>query len=416
MDTTSNNYWGQPQNVLIGPVEGGVTAPQGFVAAGVYCGVKEAKKDLALIYSEAPAVAAAMFTTNVVKAAPVLVTMDYLRANRARAIVANSGNANACTGDEGMNNARRMAEATAAALGISPKEVIVASTGVIGVPLPIERIESGIAGAAKSLSRDGGASAAEAILTTDTVSKQAAVVMDIRGCPVTIGGIAKGSGMIHPRMATMLAFLTTDANITAPMLKIILKRSVDPSFNMITVDGDTSTNDTIAILANGLAGNHLISTTTSPEFRVFRKGLNLICETLAKMIVKDGEGASRFIEVCVKGAFDLKEAKAAAMAIARSNLVKTAVFGSDPNWGRVLAAAGASGARFMQYRADVYLGDVKTAANGVPVDFDEEEARIALAGPEVKITVDLKMGQSMARVWTCDLTYDYVKINASYRS
>lgn len=387
----------------------------GFRAAGLHCGIKRARPDLALIVSNGSATSAGVFTTNRVKAAPVLVSMEHLRSGRCRAVVVASGNANACTGPKGLEDARAMASVTGEVLGISPGEVVVASTGVIGVPMPIERVCAGIRLAAAGLDPDGSRAAAEAILTTDRTVKEIAVEGKIGGHRVRIGGIAKGSGMIHPNMATMLAFVTTDAAIGAGMLRRALLRSVERSFNMITVDGDTSTNDMAVALASGLAANPAI-VSESPEFDAFTEGLERVAGALARMIVEDGEGATRVVRVEVRGARTEKDAQRIARTVASSNLVKTAVFGADPNWGRVLAAAGRAGVELDPNLVDVFIGDVLVAKDGAAVEFDEARARDALASKEVLIAVDLHAGFESSVAYTCDLTYEYVRINASYRS
>ncbi|NPV54021.1 MAG: bifunctional glutamate N-acetyltransferase/amino-acid acetyltransferase ArgJ [Firmicutes bacterium] len=396
--------------------QNGVTAPRGYMAAGVHCGVKkQGGKDLALICSEVEASAAGLFTTNKVKAAPVLLTLRNIAAGRAQAIVANSGNANACTGEAGMRDASRMAEVAASELRIAPDRVVVASTGVIGVKLPINEIEAGIREAAGRLSREGSQEAAEAILTTDTRTKEVAVDFTLGPSRVWIGGMAKGSGMIHPNMATMLAFLTTDAAIDPGLLKTALRESVEKSFNMVTVDGDTSTNDMVAILANGLADNPKV-TVPGRDFMEFKAALDGATMQLARMIAGDGEGATKFVEVRVLGAPTVTDARLAARAVASSNLVKAAIFGEDPNWGRIIAAVGYSGTEFDPGKVDIFIGNVKTAGGGAAVPFNEEEARNELRKRDVVLTIDLRSGDQTATAWTCDLTYDYVKINASYRS
>ncbi len=332
-----------------------------------------------------------------------------------RAIVANSGNANACNGERGMEDARAMAAAAAKALGVETEQVFVASTGVIGQPLAIDKVEAGIKQAASVLSIDGGEDAARAIMTTDTRKKERAVVVDINGVQVRIGGIAKGAGMIQPNMATMLAFITTDCAINEDLLQEALKEAVDESFNMITVDGDTSTNDTVIILANGQAGNPPIQEKDG-AYSAFLAGLKDLTRELAKDIVRDGEGATKLVEVKVKGARDFAAARQVAKAIANSNLVKTAIFGCDANWGRIICAAGYSGVDFIPEQVDIYLGDEQVAAKGAGLPFDEDRAKKILEQDEVAITVDLHMGGGLATVWTCDLTYDYIKVNASYRS
>lgn len=393
----------------------GVTAPRGFLAAGVHAGLKRKRKDVALIVSQTPAVAAGTFTTNQVKAAPVVLSAEHLKAGQARAIVANSGNANACNGERGYADARRMAEYTAELLGIRTEEVLVASTGVIGLPLPMDKVEAGIRSACQALSPSGGDDAAEAILTTDTRTKQAAVEFDVDGVPVRIGGMAKGSGMIHPNMATMLAFLTTDAAVDPVFLQEALTRAVDETFNMISVDGDTSTNDMVLMLANGQADNPTVMS-GSPAAERFSAALRALCLYLAKEIVRDGEGATKLVEIAVCGAPSTAAARTIARSISASNLVKTAIFGQDANWGRILAAAGYAGVPFEPEKVTIYLGDVRVAERGSALAFDEEAAARALGEKEVRITVDLGAGDYAATAWTCDMTYDYVKINASYRT
>lgn len=378
---------------------------------------KRGRRDLALLYSEAPAAAAALFTQNQVQAAPVLVTREHLMQTegQARAVVVNSGIANACTGERGLADARRMAEVAGEALKVPPQQVIVASTGVIGEYLPMEKIEAGIRKAALALSVDGGGAAAEAILTTDTTTKECAIRLPLGDKEVTVGGIAKGSGMIHPNMATMLAFITTDAAVEVPALQQALRWATDRSFNVITVDGDTSTNDMVVLLANGRAGNSPL-TAGDPEFTLFRDALLAVCVELSKMIARDGEGASKLLEVRVKGAPGEAEARKIARAVAGSNLVKAAIFGEDANWGRVLSAAGACGVPFDPNLVDVFLGDLQVAARGKGLAFDEEKARSILAQREVTITLDLHSGDGRGTAWGCDLSFDYVRINAHYRT
>jgi len=394
---------------------GGVTLPRGFQASGVHCGIKKSRPDFALIVSEKQAQAAGVFTSNLVKAAPVLVTMEHLESGFARAIVANSGNANACTGEKGLKDAEMMAEGVASLLAICPQEVAVASTGVIGKALPMDKVSEGIRLAVSNLSPKGSGDAAQAILTTDRSTKEVGLTGSIGGRNVSIGGIAKGSGMIHPNMATMLAFITTDVAIAPIMLRKALVQSVNESFNMITVDGDTSTNDMAIVMANGLAANALIDE-EGPDFDEFCRGLREVTSSLAKMIVKDGEGATKFVEVRVQGASSVEDARCIARTVASSNLVKTAIFGADPNWGRILAAAGRAGVNFHPDLTDVYIGDVLVACSGKSGGFDEDCARKALAEKNIEITLNLNIGNEAASAWTCDLTYDYVKINASYTS
>ncbi|HIE12192.1 MAG TPA: bifunctional glutamate N-acetyltransferase/amino-acid acetyltransferase ArgJ [Desulfotomaculum sp.] len=396
-------------------VEGGVTAPAGFKASGVAAGIKRSRKDLALLYSEVPAAAAGVFTTNRVKAAPVLITARRLEKGVAQAVVVNSGNANACTGAQGYADALTMARAAASVLQIPEELVLVGSTGVIGERLPVARIEEALPLAAEALDGAGHFSAAEAIMTTDTVAKEAAVRFVVGGKRCTVGGMAKGSGMIHPHLATMMAFLTTDAAVEAWLLRRALKSAVDASFNMITVDGDTSTNDMVVVMANGRAGNPEI-TGEGPEYESFVTALTAVATKLAKRVARDGEGATRLVEVRVRGAVSVADARKAARAIAASNLVKSAVFGCDANWGRILCAAGYSGAVFDPERVDVSLGREQVVAGGKGLPFSEERASRELAQDPVVITVDFRAGEGAATAWGCDLTYDYVRINASYRT
>ncbi|MFQ6058179.1 MAG: bifunctional glutamate N-acetyltransferase/amino-acid acetyltransferase ArgJ [Anaerolineae bacterium] len=400
-------------------LRGTITSVPGFQAAGVACGLKKTGDlDLALVYSQAPCRAAAVFTTNRVKAAPVLYDQEILGRNREaiHAVIINSGGANACTGPQGLTDAREMACSAAAALGHHCDAALVMSTGVIGQRLDMAAIAKGIIAARKRLSSAGGHDAARAIMTTDTVPKEIALRVPLSRGEITIGGMAKGAGMIHPYLATMLVLLATDAAVSTDLLGVALRRAVDRSFHMITVDGDTSTNDTVLLLANGLAGNDLIEDETAPDFAAFQEGLTYAATELAKMIVRDGEGATKFVEVTVRGARSFAQAKQAAMAIARSNLVKTALFGQDANWGRVLAAVGYSGAQVDPARLALWFGDQQLVKDGQPFDVDEERAREILAQPEIAIAVDLGLGEGEATVWTCDLSYDYVKINAHYRT
>jgi len=401
--------------MAIKTIDGGISAVPGFTYAGIHCGIKKKKKDLGLILAETAVNAAGVFTLSKVKAAPVLVSQEHLKDGKAQAIIVNSGNANACNGAQGIKNARRMAEAVAAHCKIAPQDVLVASTGIIGVPLPIEVIENGVKRLVKKLAPTGGHEVAEAMLTTDTFTKEIAVQCVLADQTVTIGGVAKGSGMIHPNMGTMLSFITTDAAITTPMLRLALQRAVDKTFNMITVDGDTSTNDTVFILANGKAGNPEI-TTPGAQLDQFIAALQVVCTYLAKQIAKDGEGATKLVEVRVKGAAAYPDAHNAAFAVATSNLVKTAMFGEDPNWGRIMAALGYSDANLEAELIDVYLGDVQIAAAGQGVAFDPEQVKAVLQQPEIVLTIDLNMGNAAATVWTCDLSYGYVRINGHYHT
>jgi len=396
-------------------VEGGVTAAQGFMAAGIHSGIKKNKKDLALIYSEQPAHAAGVYTKNRFAAAPVVVTREHLSAGRARAIICNSGNANACTGQQGVEDARRMAEITARHLGLSATEVVVASTGVIGEYLPMQIVATGIEQIVGSLTRQGGADAAEAIMTTDLVEKVTAYALDIGGRKVTVGGMAKGSGMIHPNMATMLGFITTDCAITPNLLHKALQYTVERSYNLITVDGDTSTNDMVVVLANGMAQNPLIAN-ENEDYHRFLAALQRVNTELSQKIVRDGEGATKFLEVTVNHAASFATAKKLAMGILNSSLVKTAFFGEDANWGRIVSAMGQTDVDFRPELVNIWLGDVQVTKYGQGLRFDEEHAKDILRKKDIKITVDLGMGGETVTAWGTDLSYDYVSINASYRS
>lgn len=402
-------------------IKNGVCAPLGFIASGSCAGIKneKGKKDLALIYSEVPCRAAAVYTSNKVKAAPLYLTMDHLKDGTAQAITANSGNANACA-PFGEENALRMAKAAGKALDIDAKDVIVASTGIIGVPLEIECIELEMPALAKALSRKGSSDAAKAIMTSDTYYKEYALSLDISGTTVKIGGISKGSGMIHPDMGTTLTFLTTDANIEQPLLKKALSYCVGKTFNRISVDGDTSTNDMACILANGLAGNPAITAEGHKDYEIFTEALLKICTHLAMELAKDGEGATRLVVCTVKNAKNEKKAANMAKAVISSSLTKAAMFGSDANWGRVLCALGYSGSDFDYLKTDVSFssegGSISVCKNGRGQSFDEAEAKRVLSEDEVEILVDLKEGTEKATAWGCDLSYDYVRINGDYRS
>jgi glutamate N-acetyltransferase / amino-acid N-acetyltransferase len=396
---------------------GGVTAPRGFQATGIFCGVKKAKKDLALIYSAVPAVGAAVFTTNKVVAAPVIVDkLQFAKSGQKRAIVINSGNANACTGERGLNDAWAMARKTAAAVGVPEDEVLVSSTGVIGQYLPVQKILDGITAAAAQVNEKGSGDAAEAIMTTDTFAKEAAVQVTIGETVVTIGGIAKGSGMIAPNMATMLAFVTTDAKISPEVLQLFLKQAADRSFNRISVDGDTSTNDMVVILANGMAGNQPITWIDQPAGVAFYGALEYLLVKLSKMIVVDGEGATKFVEINVIRAASEQVAVQAARAIANSSLVKTAIHGEDANWGRILAAIGYSGIAFDPAAVEISFGRLPILRPNYLIEFSEEEAKRILSQKEITITVDLHQGGASGSFWTCDLSKEYVAINANYRT
>ncbi|MBI5166200.1 MAG: bifunctional glutamate N-acetyltransferase/amino-acid acetyltransferase ArgJ [candidate division NC10 bacterium] len=394
---------------------GGITAVKGVQAAGVACGIKKAGLDLALIASTPPAATAGVFTTNHVKAAPVLLCKRKLHMGRLSALVANSGNANACTGRQGEEDARAMARITAEALRIPEDEVYVASTGVIGQPLDMEKVAWGIRHAASLLRPDGGPDAARAIMTTDAFPKEAAVAYEHGGKRVTVGGMAKGAGMIRPRMATMLAFLATDASVEKNPLQEALRHSVDHSFNLITVDGDTSTNDTVILFANGVSGTAPLK--SGEDMERFQMALNHVTMTLARAIVSDGEGATKLVEVRVEGARTPEEARQVAFSVANSLLVKTAFFGEDPNWGRVMAAIGASGVELRPEAIDIYFDEVKIVERGVGLGREQElEAARVMRGRVFRLEIHLGQGRASAQVLTTDLNYDYVKINASYRS
>lgn len=399
-------------------MEGNIASPAGFKAAGIHAGLKKSRKDMAMIVSECPAVSAAAFTTNRVKAAPVLYDMKILEKGCARAVVVNSGNANACTGDQGYKDCEETASYAASALGIDSDEVFVSSTGVIGQMLDMTKIKKGIDSLVSALGKDGEA-AAEAILTTDTVKKEVCVSVNLGGKEVKIAGMAKGSGMIHPNMATMLCFITSDAAISHDVLQELLGTTVEDTFNMISVDGDTSTNDTVIVLANGMAGNEMIEK-GSDDYIAFRQAFDYVLRELAKKIVKDGEGADRFIEMTVEGASCRNDARVLARSVVSSSLVKAAFFGSDANWGRILCAMGYSGAAFSPEKVDLYYssaaGSIQVLHSGSPLAFDEAEAKKILLEKEIYVRAVLHDGCACASAWGCDLTYDYVRINGDYRS
>ena len=401
-------------------IEGGVTAAQGFVAGGIHCGIRKnkSKPDLAMIYSRTPCAAAAVYTQNLVKGAPILVTKKNIENGFAKAVICNSGNANTCNAD-GVEKAQAMCQLTAQALGIDPQDVVVASTGVIGQTLPLEPIEAGIPELVKVLSPKGSTGAATAIMTTDTIAKEAAAEVEIGGKTVHMGGISKGSGMIHPNMATMLCFVTTDCAITPAMLDKAIHQVADKTFNMISVDGDTSTNDTFAILANGAAGNQEI-TAEGADYDVFVQALEAVCRKLSKLMAGDGEGATKLLVCKVDGAADLPMAKTVAKSVICSTLFKAAMFGADANWGRVLCAIGYSGAPVDIHRVDVGFasraGSIEVCVNGAGIPFDEEVAKKVLSEDEIDILVTLHDGNASASAFGCDLTYDYVKINGDYRT
>ena len=401
-------------------IGGGVCAAKGFTASGVHCGVRKnrTKKDLALIYSEVPASCAAVYTTNLVKGAPLDVTKKHIENGVAQAVICNSGNANTCNAN-GIEIAEEMCDLLGAALNIAPTDVVVASTGVIGQPLSIEPIKSGIPALVAGLSTDGCDAAAEGIMTTDTVKKEVAVAFELGGKTCKLGGIAKGSGMIHPNMATMLVFITTDAAISPEMLKKALSTDIAATFNMVSVDGDTSTNDMVTVLANGMAGNETV-TAEGEDFATFMKALNTVTVALCRMIAGDGEGATKLLECTVSGADDIKTARTVAKSVICSSLLKAAMFGADANWGRVLCAIGYSGADVDVHRVDVSFrsakGEILVCKDGAGVEFSEEIAKEILLEREIEILVSVGDGNVSATAWGCDLTYDYVKINGDYRT
>ena len=399
-----------------GHADGGVTAPAGFLAAGVSAGLKRSgKRDVCVIATTAPCSAAGVFTTSATAAPPVLVSREHLSAGTLRAVVVNAGNANACTGGPGMADARTMADAAAAALGCAAGEIAVCSTGVIGVPLPIERVTSGIVAAVEALDSGSDDDAAEAIMTTDTFPKQLAVTVSAEGRTFTIGGMAKGSGMIQPNMATMLAFITTDAPLSPNACDAMLRSAVARSFNRITVDSDTSTNDTCILMASGVEGGAALVPGSAP-YEAVAAAIAEVATALAQMVVRDGEGATKFVTITVRGAASERDAELAAFAIANSPLMKCALFGEDANWGRVAMALGKSGAHIDPAAFEIVFAGIVMCRNGTATGFDEEEAARALSEPEVEILVDLHVGEGEATVWTCDLSYDYVRINGDYRS
>lgn len=404
-------------------IKGGVTAAKGYEAASTATGIKyQGRTDMALIYSQVPCVSAGTFTTNVVKAAPVKWDRQIVDSGAGvQAVVVNSGIANACTGEEGMGYCKETAEVAAKALNIDAAGVLVGSTGVIGMQLPMQKLVDGIQVLAgkKAEGLQSGHDAALAIMTTDTVEKEMAVEIEIGGKTVTIGGMSKGSGMIHPNMCTMLAFITTDAAITKEALQKALSEDVEDTYNMISVDGDTSTNDTAILLANGLAGNQEI-TYASPEYETFKEALHMVNETLAKKMAGDGEGATALFEVKVVGAESIKQAKTLAKSVVCSNLTKAAIAGHDANWGRILCAMGYSGVQFAPEKVDLFFeskaGKLQIIENGVATDYSEEVATKILSEPEITATADIKMGDYSATAWGCDLTHEYININADYRS
>ncbi len=394
-----------------------IAAPKGFIAGAARCGLKKkAGDDLAIIFSERPAVAAAVFTQNLVYAAPVAVTREHLKYRTHRAIVVNSGGANACTGEVGLKDAQRTAEIVAEYFNCDEHEVLVASTGVIGVRLDMSKIESGIRMATAELSRKAGPRVAQAMMTTDTRPKLASRTIRLNGKRVVIAGVAKGAGMIHPNMATLLSFVTTDAAISKPALQAALGEAVKRSFNRVSVDGDTSTNDTLAVLANGAAENTLIAKAAGSDFDSFTRALTDVCRDLAIQVARDGEGARKLITIRVLRAPSERDAERIAATIATSPLVKTAIAGADANWGRILSAAGRSGVKFDVSQVEVRIGNLVVARRGCGLPFSEARALEILKRDEVTITVDLHQGEAEVTEWTCDLTEGYIRINADYRS
>jgi glutamate N-acetyltransferase/amino-acid N-acetyltransferase len=391
---------------------GGVTSPRGFRAGATYAGIKSQDRDcldLGILFSEAPCTATAVFTTSKIKAAPVVLSQQRLRGSRAAALVVNSGCANACIGEQGLADAVEMAEIAATHIGVSPADVLVASTGIIGQRLPMERIRAGVGKVV--LAADGGHELARAIMTTDTMVKEVAVRAG--DGDFIIGGTAKGSGMIHPNLATLLCFLTTDASVDVDFLRLALREAVDISFNMVSIDGDTSPNDMVLVMANGLAEGEMI-TPRSRQAEAFQQALSHVCIYLAKTIARDGEGATKLIEVTVRGAASLVDARLAARTIVSSPLVKAAVHGSDPNWGRVVAAAGRSGVKLVEDRIDLYIGNICLVNNGCPLSFSREEAVKLLDDREIAIALNLNLGSAEATAWGCDLSEEYVTINSEY--
>ena len=405
-------------------IEGGVTAAQGFEAASAAAQIKyKGRTDMALVFSEAPCVSAGAFTTNIVQAAPVIWDRDRVYSGTAaHAVIVNSGVANACTGQEGLEFCRQTAQEAAKCLGIDENSVLVGSTGVIGFHLPMDRIRAGVRmlAAAKRPGLEAGAEAARAIMTTDTVPKEVAYEIEVGGKKAIVGGMAKGSGMIHPNMCTMLGYVTTDAAIEKKLLQKALSEIVDETFNMISVDGDTSTNDTLLVLANGLAGNAVIADAESEDYKVFYEALFAVCKELAMKMAGDGEGATKLIETKIIHADTRENARIFAKSVITSSLTKAAVFGRDANWGRILCALGYSGAKFDPENCDLYFGEGEDKmlifTNGSAADYSEAKAKELLSGEKVSILADMHMGDAEATAWGCDLSYDYVKINADYRS
>ena len=402
-------------------IDGSVTCPKGFLASGIHCGVKAGttKKDLALIYSEVPCIGTGMYTNNIVKAAPIRITKEHLSDKKAQAIICNSGNANCCTGEDGLSKAKLITEELAKELNLKSEDILIASTGVIGVPINVDAIIQGIPNLKKQLSTDGNLDAATAIMTTDTFKKECAVEFTIDNKTCRIGAIAKGSGMIEPNMGTMLSFITTDLAISPELLDDALRESVNVSYNRISIDGDTSTNDTVLILANGLAENPII-VEKNENYKSFLEALKFITISMAKMLAKDGEGATKLIECTVQGAKNEEEGIIFAKSVITSSLVKTAMFGADANWGRILCALGYAGVDFIPEKVNVYFesskGTIVVCKDGASVAFDEDIAKNILLEDEIIILIEMGIGDATVTAWGCDLTYDYVQINGDYRS
>lgn len=401
---------------VMNTINGGVTAPEGFFATGVACGLKkDGKKDLAIVCSEDRAAVAGVFTTNRVKGHSLQLTMEHMKSGYANAIVINSGNANACVGEQGYADALEITAITSGLLECTPQDILVGSTGVIGKRLDMDAVRPGIEALVSGMDPDGGHDAAEAIMTSDTIYKEIAIELELQDTKVVIGGMAKGSGMIHPNMATMIGVITTDANISKKLLDKALKDAVKSTFNRISVDGDTSVCDMVVIFANGMADNAGVIN-EGEDYELFLKGLEHVCAYLAKLIAKDGEGATKLIDVVIEGAGNPDDAYKAANAVAKSPLVKTTIFGEDANWGRIFTAVGYSGAEFDPNYTDIYIGDVLVCKGGCAVDFDEGLVGELLKKSEVRLLVRLNKGVYSDHMWTCDFSFDYVKINSSYRS
>lgn len=396
--------------------QGNICTPKGFSAGGVHCGIKRKRKDLGWIYSEVPATAAAVYTTNQFQAPPLKVSQESINTNGSlQGVIVNSGNANSCTGKEGLQNAYKMREIFAEKACIKEQDVAVISTGVIGEQLPMNKIITGVESISSLVSCEDAPSFEEAIMTTDTFTKHICLQLEIENKVFTIAGAAKGSGMVHPNMATMLGFVTTDIHIQPDTLHQALREVTAETFNMITVDGDTSTNDMVLVLANGMAGNEQW-TQNNDEYTLFKEGLHIVCQSLSQQIARDGEGATKLIEVQVNGAESAHDAQVIAKTIVGSSLVKTAVFGQDPNWGRIVSAVGYSGITIDTEKIKVMIGPILIVKDGMPVAFCEEEAKFYLKNEKIEIVVDLLAGSENATAWGCDLSYDYVRINASYRT